>query len=85
MVGRSPEYLGKKIEAREIQLAMLAIIAPNFIILAFSAVAISLPVGLAGLSNQGAARPFRDPLRIHFGRGQQRLRLRRPLGQHALL
>jgi K+-transporting ATPase ATPase A chain len=53
MVGRSPEYLGKKIEAREIQLAMLAIIAPNFIILAFSAVAISLPVALAGLSNRG--------------------------------
>jgi potassium-transporting ATPase potassium-binding subunit len=53
MVGRSPEYLGKKIEAREIQLAMLAIIAPNFIILAFSAVAISLPVGLAGLANRG--------------------------------
>jgi K+-transporting ATPase ATPase A chain len=53
MVGRSPEYLGKRIEAREIQLAMLAIIAPNFLILAFSAVAISLPVGLAGLSNHG--------------------------------
>jgi K+-transporting ATPase ATPase A chain len=53
MVGRSPEYLGKKIEAREIQLAMLAIIAPNFIILAFSAVAIALPVGLAGLANRG--------------------------------
>jgi K+-transporting ATPase ATPase A chain len=53
MVGRSPEYLGKKIESREIQLAMLAIIAPNLIILAFSAVAISLPVGLAGLSNRG--------------------------------
>jgi K+-transporting ATPase ATPase A chain len=53
MVGRSPEYLGKKIEAREIQLAMLAIIAPNFIILAFSAVAISLPVALAGLANRG--------------------------------
>jgi K+-transporting ATPase ATPase A chain len=53
MVGRSPEYLGKKIEAREIQLAMLAIIAPNLVILAFSAVAISLPVGLAGLTNRG--------------------------------
>jgi potassium-transporting ATPase potassium-binding subunit len=53
MVGRSPEYLGKKIEAKEIQLAMLAIIAPNFLILAFSAVAISLPVGLAGLANRG--------------------------------
>jgi potassium-transporting ATPase potassium-binding subunit len=53
MVGRSPEYLGKRIEAREVQLAMLAIIAPNFIILAFSASAIALPIGLAGLSNRG--------------------------------
>ena len=32
---------------------MLAIIAPNFLILAFSALAVSLPVGLAGLSNRG--------------------------------
>ncbi len=53
MVGRSPEYLGKKIEAREVQLAMLAIIAPNFIILGFSALAIALPIGLAGLANRG--------------------------------
>jgi K+-transporting ATPase ATPase A chain len=53
MVGRSPEYLGKKIEAKEVQLAMLAIIAPNFVILAFSALAIALPVGLVGLANRG--------------------------------
>jgi potassium-transporting ATPase potassium-binding subunit len=53
MVGRSPEYLGRRIEAREVQLAMLAIIAPNFVILAFSAIAIALPVGLAGLANRG--------------------------------
>jgi potassium-transporting ATPase potassium-binding subunit len=53
MVGRSPEYLGKKVEAREIQLAMLAIIAPNFLILAFSAVAASLPAALASLANRG--------------------------------
>jgi potassium-transporting ATPase potassium-binding subunit len=53
MVGRSPEYLGKRIESREIQLAMLGIIAPNFLILAFSALAIALPVALAGLANHG--------------------------------
>jgi potassium-transporting ATPase potassium-binding subunit len=53
MVGRSPEYLGKRIESREIQLAMLAIIAPNFLILAFSAVAVALPIGLASLTNRG--------------------------------
>ena len=53
MVGRSPEYLGKKIEAREVQLSMLAIIIPNFLILGLSAVAASLPAGLAGLGNRG--------------------------------
>jgi K+-transporting ATPase ATPase A chain len=53
MVGRSPEYLGKRIEAREVQLSMLAIIAPNLLILVLSAIAVSLPVGLAGLANKG--------------------------------
>jgi potassium-transporting ATPase potassium-binding subunit len=53
MVGRSPEYLGKKVEAREIQLAMIAIIVPNFLILALSAIAVSLPWGLAGIANRG--------------------------------
>ena len=53
MVGRSPEYLGKKIEAREVQFSMLAILAPNFVILVFAAVAISLKVGLSSLGNAG--------------------------------
>jgi K+-transporting ATPase ATPase A chain len=53
MVGRSPEYLGKKIEAREVQLSMLAIIVPNFLILVLAAVAICLPAGLAGIANRG--------------------------------
>jgi potassium-transporting ATPase potassium-binding subunit len=53
MVGRSPEYLGKKIEAREVQLSMLAVIVPNFLILVLAAVAVSLPAGLAGLANKG--------------------------------
>jgi len=53
MVGRSPEYLGKKIEAREMQLSMLAIIIPNFLILVLSAVAISLSAGRAGIANSG--------------------------------
>jgi potassium-transporting ATPase potassium-binding subunit len=53
MVGRSPEYLGKKIEAREVKLAMLAIIIPNFLILALSAIAVALPVGHSSLANGG--------------------------------
>jgi K+-transporting ATPase ATPase A chain len=53
MVGRSPEYLGKKIEAREVQFSMLAILAPNAVILVFAAVAVSLKVGLSSLGNAG--------------------------------
>ncbi|HUX42714.1 MAG TPA: potassium-transporting ATPase subunit KdpA [Rectinemataceae bacterium] len=54
MVGRGPEYLGKKIEAREVQLSMVAIIAPNLVILLFAAIAASLPVAIASLGNPGA-------------------------------
>jgi len=53
MVGRSPEYLGKRIEAREIQLAMVAVIVPNFLILVLSALAVSMPLGLSSLANRG--------------------------------
>jgi K+-transporting ATPase ATPase A chain len=53
MVGRTPEYLGKKIEAREMKLAMLAILVLPLTILGFSAVAAMLPVALASLANAG--------------------------------
>jgi K+-transporting ATPase ATPase A chain len=54
MVGRTPEYLGKKIEAREVKLAMLAVLILPLSILGFSAVAAVLPVALKGLANPGA-------------------------------
>lgn len=53
MVGRTPEYLGKKIEAREIKLAMLALLVIPLSVLGFSAVAAVLPAALAGLLNHG--------------------------------
>jgi K+-transporting ATPase ATPase A chain len=53
MVGRTPEYLGKKVEAREIKYAMLAVLILPLAILGFSAVAVVLPAGLAGLLNHG--------------------------------
>jgi K+-transporting ATPase ATPase A chain len=53
MVGRGPEYLGKKIEAKDVTLSMAAIIAPNFVILVFSAIATMTKAGLAGVSNPG--------------------------------
>jgi len=54
MVGRTPEYLGKKIEAREIQLCMLALLTLTTSILGFAAVAAVLPVALKTVSTGGA-------------------------------
>ena len=53
MVGRTPEYLGKKVEAREIKFAMLAVLILPLSILGFSAVAAVLPEALKGLENSG--------------------------------
>jgi potassium-transporting ATPase potassium-binding subunit len=50
MVGRTPEYLGKKIERKEIMMAVLALLVSPLVILGFSAVAIVLPAGHAGLT-----------------------------------
>ncbi|MBS0298052.1 MAG: potassium-transporting ATPase subunit KdpA [Proteobacteria bacterium] len=53
MVGRTPEYLGKKVEAREIRFAMLAVLILPLAILGFSAVAVVLPDALKALANPG--------------------------------
>ena len=53
MVGRTPEYLGKKIEAREVQLSILAVLAIPVATLGFSATAAILPQALAGLMHSG--------------------------------
>jgi potassium-transporting ATPase potassium-binding subunit len=53
MVGRTPEYLGKKIEAYEVKMAMLALLALSVVILGFAAWASASKWGLAGLNNAG--------------------------------
>ena len=53
MVGRTPEYLGKKIEAREVKFAMLAVLILPLSILGFSALAAVVPVALKALENSG--------------------------------
>lgn len=53
MVGRTPEYLGKKIEAREIKFAMLVVLVLPLSMLGFAAVAAVLPEALKGLLNKG--------------------------------
>ena len=53
MVGRTPEYLGKKIESYDVKMAMLAVLILTFTILGFSALAVVKPFGTAGISNPG--------------------------------
>ena len=53
MVGRTPEYVGKKIESREVKLAVLAIAVLPLVILGFTAVASVMDAGLAGPLNKG--------------------------------
>jgi K+-transporting ATPase ATPase A chain len=53
MVGRSPEYLGKKIEAPEIKMAILGILAPCAVILLCSSLSAVIPAGLSSLANKG--------------------------------
>jgi K+-transporting ATPase ATPase A chain len=53
MVGRTPEYLGKKIEAREMKLVMLYVLIFPLLILAFSAWSTVVPYGLSSLNNNG--------------------------------
>ncbi len=53
MVGRTPEYLGKKIEAREVKMAMLGILILPLMMLGFTALAVVLPSAVAGTNNPG--------------------------------
>ena len=53
MVGRTPEYLGKKIEAREVTWALVAILAPSALILAGAALTMIYPAALRSLNNGG--------------------------------
>jgi potassium-transporting ATPase potassium-binding subunit len=53
MVGRTPEYLGKKIEAFEVQMAIIAVLVPNLVIQLFSAWASVSSYGLSSLNNSG--------------------------------
>ncbi|MCK9401360.1 MAG: potassium-transporting ATPase subunit KdpA [Bacteroidales bacterium] len=53
MVGRTPEFLGKKVEAYEVKMAIIAVLAPSLVILLFSAWACIIPAGLKGLNCSG--------------------------------
>lgn len=53
MVGRTPEYLGKKIESYEVRMSLIAVLVPAICVLSFSAIAACTHAGLAGLNNKG--------------------------------
>jgi potassium-transporting ATPase potassium-binding subunit len=53
MVGRTPEYLGKKIEAKEVKMAMLAVLCLPLSILGFTAIAVMIPSAVASTANAG--------------------------------
>lgn len=53
MVGRTPEYVGKKLESREVKMTMLALLILPFSSLGFTALATIMPAGLAGIANNG--------------------------------
>jgi K+-transporting ATPase ATPase A chain len=54
MIGRTPEYLGKKIEAYEIKMAAIALLVPGMTVLLGTATAVMVPAGAAGVANPGA-------------------------------
>ncbi len=53
MVGRTPEYVGKKLEAKEVKMTMLAVLCLPLSILGFTALASVIPAGIAGILNPG--------------------------------
>ena len=85
MVGRTPEYLGKKIEAREVKLAMLAILSLPLAMLGFTAIAVVLPRRRRLDRQPRPARLLGDPLRLHLGGGNNGSAFARADRQHALV
>ena len=68
MVGRTPEYLGKKIEAREVKLTMLAILCLPLVMLGFTALAVVLP-GPAGAISTAGPHGFTEALYAYVSAG----------------
>ena len=81
MVGRTPEYLGKKIEAKEIRLVALGILITPLAALFSTALAVASSAGRASISQQGPGVRG-ELLRLPLPGQQQRLRLRRLHGLH---
>ena len=85
MVGRTPEYLGKKIQAYDVKMAMLSLLILCLSILGFLGLGGGEQVGPGRPEQQRTARLERNSLRLQFRHRQQRQRLRRPDRQHAVV
>ena len=85
MVGRTPEYLGKKIQAAEMKLVVLYILVVPVVVLVFTGVSVVMDTAQASILNAGPHGLTEITLRLHVGRQQQRLGLRRPHRQHRLV
>ena len=85
MIGRTPEYLGKKIEAYEMKMSSIAILVTPILVLAGHRP--GRDDGSRARRHRQPRRPrlLRNPVRVLLGRQQQRQRLRRPVRQHAVL
>ncbi len=66
MVGRTPEYLGKKIEAYDVKMAMLVALVFPLIILTFTGISVCARFGTSSIANPGPHGLSRDPLRLHI-------------------
>ena len=85
MIGRTPEYLGKKIQAREVKLAGLGSLVMPMIVLILTAIAVSVARGPRRPAQPRPARLHRDPLRPDLSGQQQRLGICWAQRQHPVL
>jgi len=85
MVGRTPEYLGKKIEAKEVKLAMLTLLVLTLSILGFTAWACVRSLQRRGSQQRRTAWLRGNSLRLQFRDGEQRKRLCRSDREHTLV
>ncbi len=70
MVGRTPEYLGKKIESYDVKMAMLYVLIFPLIILVLAAIFVLSPNRAGSVTNPGPHGLTRDSVRVHLGDGQ---------------
>ena len=84
MVGRTPEFLGKKIQSKEVKLAALGVLVMPMVVLILTAHRASRShAGRVGLLNLGPHGFTGDPLRLHLDDEQQRIGVRGTHRQHA--